>query len=312
MNVAVIGSHALKRFGLTRKPMDLDIVGEYDDLVAFMKSEKAVSIYPSQKGKKLIGKGQDLIIEGEIDWGHGSTNELLKIIKEDDGRIISNGILYPSLNILYTLKMSHRFLKNSPHFYKTMKDIRWMREMGAKIPDEYMGFFKRREKETYAYNHPKLNVTKADFFKDDNIKYVYDHDDIHIAVKNLSAPAYTFFKKEGSEVECSKEMFFTCSEETRLYAVLEEAYVLALERSIIPFGDSVNERSAFNMALMKICTSITSGWFREFAWENHDKVSALYNPLFKTWFFEALSNGKVKPFTTPYQIKKEELENVAV
>jgi len=35
----------------------------------------------------------------------------------------------------------------------------------------------------------------------------------------------------------------------------------------------------FEMALMKVCTSITSGWFREYAWENYQKVLDLYDSL---------------------------------
>jgi hypothetical protein len=32
-----------------------------------------------------------------------------------------------------------------------------------------------------------------------------------------------------------------------------------------------------NKALDKVCTSITSGWFREFAWQNYDEVVKIYH-----------------------------------
>lgn len=35
------------------------------------------------------------------------------------------------LVLLYTLKMSHEYLKDSPHFLKTMKDIQTMRKYNA-------------------------------------------------------------------------------------------------------------------------------------------------------------------------------------
>jgi hypothetical protein len=64
----------------------------------------------------------------------------------------------------------------------------------------------------------------------------------------------------------------------RLHAVLEESLVLAAERSQLAFPDAqIDPEWSFTMALTKVCTSITSGVFREFAWNNYDKVVALYH-----------------------------------
>src|SRR5690606_29078459 len=112
----------------------------------------------------------------------------------------------PSLDQLYTLKMSHRYLKNSPHFRKTRDDIMMLRGLGCKIFDQ--DWFKQRESETYTYKHPKLNVMKKDFFNGDGVRYVYDHDDIHMAVAHYREsgattpiPAYKLYMKDGAQVQ---------------------------------------------------------------------------------------------------------------
>jgi hypothetical protein len=54
---------------------------------------------------------------------------------------------------------------------------------------------------------------------------------------------------------------------------------LALERSLVPFDWRSGEDYAFKKALEKVCTSITSGFFREYAWEHYAAVINLYNKL---------------------------------
>lgn len=201
--------------------------------------------------------------------------------------------MYASLDLLYTLKMSHRYLRNSPHFHKTMKHIKNMRKLGAKIIDEQ--FYQARMKETYDYATPKLNVGKSDFFHS-NFNYIYDHDSIHRAVKLLDKPAYEYYMTENQEVHCDKDRFFAQSKAIQLLGVLEESYVLALERSQIPNEFMVRPYESFMMALEKVCTSITSGWFREFAWENFDVVTNLYNDDYITKFTNAMKDGIILPY----------------
>lgn len=293
--IVLLGSRALvHHIGLDRKPIDTDILGQYDDLVNFINNlGKPKSIYPSGNGNKLIAKFEKEIVESEINWGHGSTKTMFDLVSKDSSSKKEQNLFVPSLDFLYTLKMSHRYLRNSPHFLKTMRDIQKMRKHGAKIRPEYRDFYNERRKETYWYKHPKLNVTKTNFFKGDGVKYVYDHDSIHESVKHLKSPAYTYYSV--GEVMCSKEKFFELSEEARLYGGLEESYVLALERSQIPFPGVVSPKKSFEIALMKVCTSITSGYFREFCWENYDKISNMYDDGYVDRFWQGVKSGIVKP-----------------
>ncbi|AAX63550.1 hypothetical protein PHG31p61 [Aeromonas phage 31] len=184
------------------------------------------------------------------------------------------GTVYATPEILLAIKMAHRFKKNTRNFIKTMVDIHVMRDNGVVMGPVEQRIFELREAESLNYGHPKLNVNKGAFFKDDI--YTYDHDSIHEAVAVNGIPAYKSYMADGAEVMTSKSKFFSCDEETRILGVYEESCVLALERCLIPFPGKVDPTEAFMMALEKVCTSITSGWFREYAWENYHPVMMVY------------------------------------
>ena len=108
------------------------------------------------------------------------------------------------LDLAYTLKQSHKFLRNNPHFEKTFLDIKAMDKLGAKVPDTLKEWLKRREEQTYYYNHPNLKQSKEDFFDTKGVVYKYDHDSIHESVAIGDYPAYKKFLI--GEVQTSKEL----------------------------------------------------------------------------------------------------------
>ncbi len=212
-------------------------------------------------------------------------------------------------HVLLALKLSHRYRRNSPHFLKTMRDIQFLRAQGVELGTELEEWLPKREAATYTYAHPKLDVSKDAFFDGDGVQYIYDHDSIHLTQAILrpnaytGTPAYTYYMKDGSEVMTSKEKFMSVSENIRLYGVYEETCVLALERSQIPFeGENApSPRKSFEYALMKVCTSITSGWFREYAWENYQKVLDLYSKLGEDDYIKRFKANQhlLKPYQAP-------------
>jgi hypothetical protein len=207
---------------------------------------------------------------------------------------------YASPEWLYFLKMSHRFKKDSPHFMKTMHDIIQMRRKGIGMPANSEELFKERERLTYNYGHPKLNVNKGSFFKGDEVPYQYDHDSIHRVVAVDGAPAYTKYMQDGAEVMCSKDKFFAVDHRVRLLGGLEEALVLTAERSLIPHNFKPNPHQMFEFALQKVCTSITSGWFREWCWDHYYEIVRLYQKeVALTWVKKlrrGIDNGSVLPY----------------
>lgn len=306
----LIGSQALSHYtALTRRPLDIDVIATFDELgglTSSLKRQGRVESIPLSVNKTVLRCEDGRIIEVELAWEGTAARSLL------DGPIpnsargprkfgmvegIPIGVGIASLDELYTLKMSHRYLKNSPHFRKTRDDIILMRTLGGQVFDH--AWLIQREDETYTYRHPKLNVMKKDFFTGDGVQYVYDHDDIHRAVAHIEfdfvpTPAYTLYMRDGEEVKSDKRKFFAHDESVRLFGVLEEAQVLALERSQIPFRGKVEPRRSFDIALQKVCTSITSGWFREYGWENFSLVEAMYEPDYVDRFWKAVDEGRVR------------------
>lgn len=76
--------------------------------------------------------------------------------------------------------------------------------------------------------------------------------------------------------------------------------MLALERSQIPHPGKWTPEKSFMFALEKVCTSITSGWWREYAWEHHEDAVSLYESARTDYvdrFKQALAAGVVRPAT---------------
>src|SRR5271156_1591992 len=197
----LIGSRALMLRcpqALRRKPVDFDFVATEVECNQWIESNsskvKATKIYPEKNGAKMIIEGATNI-EFEIIKPGTSTEMLHQLVEGNPESIETPFGWVPSLDMLFTIKSSHKYLKNSPHFWKTVADYHTLKHIGAQVRPEYQAFLKLREAETYTYAHPKLNVSKDNFFKDDSIEYVYDHDTIHQSVAKFERPAYTYYMK---------------------------------------------------------------------------------------------------------------------
>lgn len=312
--ILIMGSQALRAAGIVidRPRLDIDFIGDIESAAKMIKSFRYTRVEHSEDAKHIYafppeGK-RGPILDAELAWEGTTAASLIELVKANPGALTvekeNSEIMHLRPEVILTLKISHKYKKNSRHFLKTMRDIQHLKSLGYKVPKLLSDWLKDRKRETYNYKHPKLEggVTKTDFFKDDGIRYVYDHDSIHEHVKKLHQPAYRFFQPEGEQVGTSKEEFFAQSREVQLLAVLEESYVLSLERSIVPFDlfdDEEKCRQAFLMALSKVCTSITSGWFRKFAWDNYDAVLELYDIEYVYRFQAATLAGSVTLYTKP-------------
>lgn len=295
----LIGSRALALRApklLPRKPKDFDFISDEVEALEFIKSN-GLSNHQYIDNKIIINEKDSTPVEFELVEHRPSNKILIELVSSDKNTVKTDFGLVPSLNVLFALKASHKYLKNSPHFWKTAFDYHVMKDAGCEVPSEYKEWYSIREKETYNYSHPKLNVTKSNFFKDDSIEYVYDHDDIHKSIALHEQPAYLYYLKDGEQVQCDKNKFFSIDEKYRLAGVVEEAAVLAIERSLVPHPGAMNPEQAWRFALAKVCSSITSGYFREFAYNNIFKVIKMYPTGYWEKFQQDVKDGKVKNFT---------------
>jgi hypothetical protein len=289
----VIGSAALAVAGIgDHPPNDLDVIIWKEELTDVVKqcgpkrvevlSERSVILHECQSTLSPLLKVKHPIVELEIAWPGSSAEAILLSHKMDE---YSGFWIFMKPVDVYWLKMSHRYKKNTPHFEKTRNDILRLRKEIGFLEYYKPHWYAQREKETYDYSHPNLSAgqSKERFFNGDGVKYWYDHDWIHTVVASMygaEVPAYSLYLKEGEAVACDRSKFEALPHSEKLRGVMEEATVLALERSIIPArrdpewkerNVNPNPEAIWKYALQKVCTSITSGWFREFAWENYDE-----------------------------------------
>lgn len=263
MSVILIGSRALKLKAprvFTRPCSDIDLIASREDAISLKGDNEVISESDNHIAFKI---GNDIF---DIGFDTIPSNRILiDLVSEDIYSTKVEDFLVPSLDVLYTIKKSHRFKKNSKKFWITLFDYHLMKKLGATVPDKYQEFLKLREQETYTNTLPKLNVTKGEFFSDDNIRYVYDHDWIHRVIALGDRPAYREFL--DGEVKVSKSKFLHLDYETQLRSFIEEACVLAVERCLVHHPEK-NPKEVWLFALSKVLSSISSGWWREFGYEN--------------------------------------------
>jgi hypothetical protein len=292
------GSQALKMsIPSWRDPKDIDWIATQDEYNKFVLDNKSdiVLEVPSKWGMTVHKLGSKPI-EFEIAKDGNLTEQFIDLWRKNSGILAGDYFLLP--DEVLTFKMSHRYKKDSPHFKKCMDDILELRRLGYETIPEYLkDWFKLREKETYNYKHPKLNQSKDGFFNpNEGIDYIYDHDTIHEAVKTFDRPAFMLIMDDQADVFCSKQKFFSLPKELQLATVLEESYTLALERSQIPNNFKPDAKASFLKALEKVCTSISSGWWKEFSYDHYYQVLALYNEDYVIKFHKALADGIIKPY----------------
>lgn len=299
----LIGSRALMLRApkaLMRAPVDFDWICTQEEFDTWVKEQshkvEPTKIYPLNDGKKMIVEGRTNC-EFEIIQPSSSSELLQSLVMNDKHSLHTSFGLIPNLDLLFTIKSSHKYLKNSPYFWKTFLDYHVMKKMGASIRPEYQEFFKLREKETYTYKLPNLNQDKKNFFSDDGLQYVWDHDSIHKAVAIFDKPAYLYYAKDNAEVQSDKAKFFACERAIQLAGVVEEAATLAIERSLVPHPGVWTPEYAWRFALSKVCSSITSGWFRSFAYENGMEIVKLYPTNYWDKFQAGIKSGLVKPYS---------------
>lgn len=246
------------------------------------------------------GTAYDLILNGPQYW----TNP-----REID--VPSQGKLYvqvASLPTLLALKKAHLILprKWSHHIaeYGRLKNLYLGSEYKTFSPKSEGEHIRqlyrlhRKESKAIAKAHPKLNVQKNDFFGSTEAEKeyeIFDHDSIHRAIATEDVPAYTFML--DGEVWCSRKKWREMSDERKFNCVREEAAILALERSIIPalyLGKAFKgAKWAYEYALFKICTTITSGFFRDYCIERyHEAVER--RPAYVEAFFDGVKDGSVE------------------
>lgn len=304
--ILMIGSVAVNAHFNFRVSTDTDLIGYRSDFIELVRAQNLCVLSITHK-KGLAKDTTGKFVEYHFIDDGGVYSQIYHLAFSH-GKVkpyqIGN-VFYPSLEFLLSLKMSHRF-RDHTHFMKTRHDIIHLTGLGVS-PLQHQDF-SLIEKE-FIRAPVKLSENANDFFRKSDKFYEADHDDIHRAIISPKTPAYMSILGDDAEVFCDPQKWLELPHEEKLRCVVEETCTLAIERILIPSNglDSCmsgnvkhfNGTNMFHITLQKVCTRITSGRFRTFAWNNMEEVIALYHIEYYFYvdrFINACVDGRVRKF----------------
>ncbi|CAB4416275.1 unnamed protein product [Rhizophagus irregularis] len=144
-------------------------------------------------------------------------------------------------------------------------------------------------------------MSNEDFLENEDNLFVQTrvpHDDLHELVKYGDHPIYQGLKDDQSRAWIKKSLFEKLDYQTKINCVKEEAMAIALERYLIPMISN-NQENSYKLALIRICTTLTKGWFRQFAIDNYPRLANLDKDLL------SIANNIIEKF--PVKQKKPDV-----
>ena len=288
----IIGSTATK----IRNPKDLDMIATEEEFQKWL-SLNDVSDVKKHKIHYSMRMKDKRYAEVEIAIPGNSAYKYMEIMNSIG---VINNIPKATDDIMFSIKKSHIHFPFK--FNKHINDysILYNRVDGIdKYPDITKLRFKETEDRLGKLKTPTLKKSK-DFFEQSQsfFKSFFVHDDIHDIIAHLDKPMYEYMQPDPNSALCSKKMWNELSTLHKRWCVMEEAYVIALERIIIPMifggGKFSTNKDAFEYALMRISTTLCSGWFRQYAVDNYQEIMSMYDDNYVNKLLLAYDNNKIK------------------
>lgn len=293
---------------------DFDVIMSFDDFNFFIEKfdKKIIEMVPNSHNKynlKIMINDKKVQYEIEINSNDSSGEFLLNNINvvTDANYTDQLNVEWRCLSFPYLMLMKKSHLYFPVHFEKNINDYHFLKSIlgDIELNENMETFFNLRKKESYIkfedkYSTPSLEVSNEEFFSVSGKANgrVYIHDDLHEVVKHFNKPIYNMLKYEEKKDRawCEKDLFHNLPYDYRIKCVQEEAYVIALERYILPqFGEYKDFFWCYKRALRRICTTLCSGFFRQFAFENYPIIVNAYNEDFYNKFLYAKNNNLIKP-----------------
>lgn len=154
------------------------------------------------------------------------------------------------------------------HWNKTANDVLFFQKRGFKLD---LDLYKKLVVDFTAIHGKKWATLKdkdSNSFFEDAVVRKYVHDSIHNAIAYYEKPIYEQVLKNQNSVLCDKNKFDKLEFEDKIKMVKEEIFVTALERFIIPNDFKYSPSLAYWQSLRKLCTTMSSGWFKFFCIDN--------------------------------------------
>lgn len=295
----IVGSQALSTILiLDRKPSDWDLIVQHDlvDLVA-------------KDFGDIVNRTDDMVTFRSNTFAETKTelliarpgNAMWEYLKVYDA--FGTKLKYMDAHGLYSLKKSHVHIPMK--FDKHIKDYCLLHEI-VKGKDKYPDITKMNNDDIKKrigkrFNSPSLNKSVEEFFaqSEGKVKSFFVHDRIHEIMAHYDRPLYEKMQHDLNMAKCEKDLWEKFSRQDKMRCVLEEAYVIALERKIIPvmYGGETpyfSPKKALEWAMMRVCTTLTGGWFRKFATDNYLDIIKFADLTYSRRFFQAVDKGEIK------------------
>lgn len=143
---------------------------------------------------------------------------------------------------------------------------------------------KRLTKEQFPERIGSKDKNNEDFFEDAVVR-VFKHDDLHYAITD--SPMFLSLKRDKEKAGYDNDLWLSASHADKIRAIIEECYVIALERFLVPYklkGKNFSYRIAYYKALEKACTTLDDGPFREYAIDHWSELTKFDEQIFtKFW-----------------------------
>lgn len=299
----VVGSKALKYNypNLDKIPKDTDVIGSKEDaqyLIELLNPSSSkegdgfISLYNIQNKNEIFDT-----MNVEILLTDNSVANTLYVEKEK----AKYGLKYATPETLFSLKKSH--IHFPIKFKKHINDYCFLSEKlnnNDVLKDITKIAFSETEDRLGKLKTPSLMKSTKSFFGQSTkfVKSYFIHDEMHEMVSHYDEPIYNRMLESKDSVKCLKSLWDNFSYEDKCKCVLEEAYVIALERKVLPalFGAQpfFTSIESIEWALMRICTTLCSGWFRQFATDNYVKIYEMYNRNYVEDFLTKYKLGLIK------------------
>jgi hypothetical protein len=157
-----------------------------------------------------------------------------------------------------------------------MFDIHFFQKKGCELDEELFGVLHKQWAIIHGPKRAKLSEQNEMFFKK-TVERKYVHDSLHEAMKFYDEPMFQKIKIDKSKAAVSRKMFEELSHEDQLKCALEEIYVVALERFLIPADFKMHPKAARQEALRLLITSMTKGFFPRFMVTNWNELFVANN-----------------------------------
>jgi hypothetical protein len=331
----LVGSAALRHwYPERRRPKDFDFfttlrefdrwANEYEHCIYNIAPEE-----DGQEHKRVVLLSVGIQLEFELALDDASSTRWFLKNAESQTTIDLFGLMATIASPFELLMIKRSHLHRPYQWPKHIDDYHFLCKRKLTLGAPLLKVVARRaaERDARDQQRPRVSLAmdNAAFFtqSDGVLRRHFAHDDLHEVVSYHGTPMYMKIKHDQSKAAVDRKLFDALPIAHKYQVVREEAYAIALERAIIPhwlmqhaMADAgligAHEVSipseligrAYDYALMRICTTLTSGWFRDFAIDQHYHLRQPDVDYVKK-FLTAVAHGRLRPLKKPQDLELE-------